>query len=74
MTIYDYFLKLAILEVDMFECESVQERNIFRDKKEILCQEINNLFSYNIARKIYKSDEYTQLYNIIFDGNLSKNK
>lgn len=60
------FDRLSILEVKKHFAR-LEDQNILQDQIEKLAAQINSSITYDLAKKIYCSDEYTILFNANFE-------
>lgn len=61
------FDRLSILECKIFNCNDAVVKTKLKQQRLDLMAEINESVSYDKARSIYSSDEYTNLYNVNFE-------
>lgn len=54
---------LSILEIKRLECDGAERKQKLKSQIENLQSEINDAIGYDLARKIYRSEFYTNLYN-----------
>ena len=56
--------RLSINFVKLEKCQDIKKKETIREQIELLEQEINVSIGRDLALKIFKSDEYKELYNV----------